>query len=462
MSKPKTHHLCKSYTLVITVINIVLGLGSNLGDRRQNLRRAIDALGGQLSITKISSVYETAPWGVTDQAHFLNLCLSAQTDLSPHDLLATIKGVEVNLGRVPNTHWGPRKIDIDLLDYGNQILDSDTLTLPHAQIAERAFVCVPFAEIAPNWIHPVSDKPINLLVSDLDTSDVVKSESAQTLTQPFVWNRTYVMGILNVTPDSFSGDGISEAGVSSALAQAKQFVEWGADIIDIGGESTKPGGDAVTASIEQSRVLPIISALKTEISVPISIDTYRASTAKLALEAGANWVNDIWGMKYDDQMGSVVAETDCPVVLMHNGRNRKVEDRDDQTGGYYGYTHYDDVVQETCAELMECVKIAQSAGVADHQIILDPGIGFGKTGPQNIEILNRLDEVKALGFPVLLGTSRKGFIGHTLGGLPAHERTEGTAATIAIGIQRGADIVRVHDVKEMARVAKMTDAILKG
>ena len=274
---------------------------------------------------------------------------------------------------------------------------------------------------------------------------------------------TFVMGILNITPDSFSGDGlISAETTQAAVQQAKQFVEDGADILDVGGESTRPNSTAIDSAYEQARVLPAIKAIRAELpEVLISIDSYRAATAHAALEAGANWINDVWGLKKDPAMAQVAAEADCPIVLMHNGRDRERQARDEWEGGYYGYYHYDDLLGEVKAELQDSVNIALAAGVSAENIILDPGIGFGKNGRQNLELINRLDELKTLNFPILLGTSRKGFIGHYLGGLPANERLEGTAATIAIGIDRGADIVRVHDVKEMARVAKLTDAITR-
>jgi dihydropteroate synthase len=276
-------------------------------------------------------------------------------------------------------------------------------------------------------------------------------------------DRSYVMGILNVTPDSFSGDGLRQDGIGAAVAQARRFVAEGADILDIGGESTRPNGEPVTGELERERVLPAIRAVRAALpDVIISIDTYRAETARQALAAGADWINDIWGLKKEPEIAAVAAAAGCPVVVMHNGRNRERQNIDDGAGGYYGYWHYDDVVAEVKAELLESVEIALRAGVAAHNIILDPGIGFGKTQAQNLELLRRLAEIAALGFPLLLGTSRKGFIGQVLGGLPAPDRVEGTLATTVLGIVGGANIVRVHDVKENVRVARMADAIRSG
>ncbi len=278
-------------------------------------------------------------------------------------------------------------------------------------------------------------------------------------------DRTYVMGVVNVTPDSFSGDGLG-AGDERAVEQAVAFVAAGADILDVGGESTKPSADPVSGEQERSRVIPVIQAIRAALpDVVISIDSYRADTAAAALDAGADWLNDIWGIKLGSPQGnamaSLAAARGVPIVLMHNGRDRERQQREGADGRYYGYYHYDNLLAEVMVELKESAERALVAGVSAENIILDPGIGFGKNGSQNLEMIYRLDQLKTLGFPILLGTSRKGFIGHVLGGLPASDRVEGTAATVAIGIDRGADIVRVHDVKEMVRIARMTDAIVR-
>ena len=277
----------------------------------------------------------------------------------------------------------------------------------------------------------------------------------------FRWGeRTYVMGIINYTPDSFSGDGLVEKGVEGAVAQAREYVEAGVDILDVGGESTRPGSEPVSASQELERVLPVIERFQKEFDVLISIDTYKAEVARKALDAGADVVNDVWGLRADPQIRNVVAAREVPVILMHNRSDPSNAEIKKQLGGRYVGVEYDDLLADVKRELMESVDIARRAGIPERHIILDPGIGFGKTVKQNLELLNRLDEIRALGFPVLLGPSRKSFIGYTLD-LPPDERVEGTAATVAIGIARGADIVRVHDVKELVRVTRMTDAILR-
>ena len=283
----------------------------------------------------------------------------------------------------------------------------------------------------------------------------------------FEWGaHTIVMGILNITPDSFSGDGLLNSpplagGSGGGLAQARTFLAAGAEILDVGGESTRPGAQPVSAEQELERVLPVIRAIAAEFpEAVISIDTYKAIVAEEALKAGAHLVNDVWGLRADPALSAVVAQHNVPVVLMHNRSKAANAEVRAHLGGRYIGMEYQDLIAEVKAELMESVQGARATGIPDEHIILDPGIGFGKTVEQNLALLNRLDEIRALGFPVLLGPSRKSLIGYTLN-LPPDQRVEGTAAAVAIGIARGADIVRVHDVEVMVRVAKMTDAIVR-
>ncbi|MFZ5825931.1 MAG: dihydropteroate synthase [Bacillota bacterium] len=258
-------------------------------------------------------------------------------------------------------------------------------------------------------------------------------------------SRTLIMGILNVTPDSFS-DGGRFTELDRAVAHARAMIEQGADIIDIGGESTRPGHRPVDAAEEMERVLPVIRAVRSAApDVLISIDSYKAAVAEAALEAGADLLNDVWGLQRDPAMARVAARHGVPIVVMHN-----------QEG-----TAYQDLIGDMLAFFRRSLAIAREAGLAEEQVIIDPGIGFGKTPLHNLEVLQRLAEFKALGRPVLLGTSRKSTIGKVLGGLPPEERVEGTAATVALGIACGAEIVRVHDVLQMKRVAMMTDAIVR-
>ena len=292
----------------------------------------------------------------------------------------------------------------------------------------------------------------------------MKSPSLQIGKHIFNWgSRTYVMGILNITPDSFSGDGMIARGdiVPLAVEQARSFLSSGADILDVGGESTRPGSQPVHAAEERERVLPVIEALAKEFpDVLISIDTYKADVAEAAFKAGAQILNDVWALRADPELASVAAAFRVPVILMHNRSNpASVEVRQQLGNAYIGST-YENLMGEVKHELLVSVELALKAGIEETRILLDPGIGFGKTREHNLELINRLAEICSLGYPVLLGPSRKSFIGFTLD-LPADQRVEGTAATVAVGITRGADLIRVHDVKEMARVAKMTDAIVR-
>jgi dihydropteroate synthase len=249
--------------------------------------------------------------------------------------------------------------------------------------------------------------------------------------------------------------------IQSALDQAVRFVEAGAAILDIGGESTRPGAGAVSANEEMDRVLPVIEAIAAlHLEVLLSIDTYKAVVAEAALQAGVHWVNDIWGLRADAAMAGVVARTHAPVVLMHNRSQAGKVILRDRLGGQYLGLNYENFMAEVRQDLLDLVSAATKAGVTQDQIILDPGVGFGKSIVQNLELVNRLDEIKALGYPLLLGPSRKSFIGYTLD-LPPEDRLEGTAAVCAIGIAHGADILRVHDVEAIARVAKMSDAIVR-
>jgi len=293
----------------------------------------------------------------------------------------------------------------------------------------------------------------------------------------FAWgSQTFVMGILNATPDSFSGDGLvgreaegldtlrystnDDWWVHAAIEQGRRFVAEGAHILDVGGESTRPGSQPVDVAEELRRVIPVIEGLAATVDVPISIDTSKAAVAKAALAAGASIVNDVWGLRLDPPIAQVAAQAGAPVILMHNRSQREHVTIDPALGGRYVGTAYADLLGDIATELQISIDLARRAGIPATHIILDPGVGFGKTVAQNLELLDRLGELRGLGYPILAGPSRKSFIGYTLD-LPPDQRVEGTAAAVAIAIARAADIVRVHDVQAMARVARMTDAIVR-
>lgn len=255
-------------------------------------------------------------------------------------------------------------------------------------------------------------------------------------------HRTYIMGILNVTPDSFS-DGGKFNQMDAALYHAEEMIRDGADIVDVGGESTRPGHTVISDDEEISRVAPVIEAIKRRFDIPVSIDTYKGKVTEAALKAGADLVNDIWGFKFDHKVAELTAQYGAACCLMHN--------RSEPT--------YQDYLNDVVADLKECVRIAKDVGISDDKIILDPGVGFGKTYQMNLEIINHVDVLHSLGFPILLGTSRKSVIGQTLN-LPTDQRVEGTLATTVVGVLKGCAFVRVHDIKENKRVIQMTEAIM--
>jgi dihydropteroate synthase len=283
-------------------------------------------------------------------------------------------------------------------------------------------------------------------VSNLGSSNTPsKPEPLQLGPHRFEWgSRTYVMGVLNVTPDSFSGDGVWPDR-AAALRLAERHVADGADLLDIGGESTRPGAAPVPVEEELRRVVPLMEALASRLSIPISVDTTKAAVARAAVAAGAQIVNDISGLRHDPQMARVIATSGAAAVLMENGRGLS----------------YIDLLPDILTRLRQSVTLATRAGVPRERLIIDPGLGFGKRAAQSLEVIQRLGELRALGLPLLVGPSRKATIGRVLG-LPVEERLEGTAAMVAVAIANGADIIRVHDVRAMARVARMTDAILRG
>ena len=277
---------------------------------------------------------------------------------------------------------------------------------------------------------------------------------------PELGKKTYIMGIINLTSDSFSGDGLLRERdyIRTALLQAEHFIQDGCDILDLGAESTRPGATPISTEDELNRLLPVVRSLREEMpNVVLSIDTYKAETARACLAEGADIINDIWGFRYDPDMAGTVAIANATAILMHN-RTQGAQAVNSELGGRYEGVKYDDIVTEVRDWLAEAVDLAVEAGVRPDRIILDPGIGFGKTIDQNLFLLKHIDMLRDLGFPILLGVSRKGFIGHTLN-LPQGERLEGSLAANAWGVLHGADILRVHDVKETVRLARMLDAI---
>ena len=446
---------------------VYLSLGTNLGNRRQNLQHAVNALGELAAIEAISPVYETTPWGVADQPDFLNICLKGRTLLEPSPFLASCQAIEHRIGRIRVEKWGPRLIDIDLILFNDWVQDDETISIPHPQLDQRAFVLVPLFDIEPNLIEPRSGRSLVELVASIDRSTVERlngSDGRLLTPTELAWGvKTYVMGIVNVTPDSFSGDGLfnHDKHISKIVELGKEFADAGADLLDVGGESTRPGNEPISIDEELARIIPAIKALTEYVDIPISVDTYKSSVARAGLEAGARWVNDVWGLRMDPEMAAVVGDAGCPVILMHNRSKPKDVSQKERLGGRYTGVKYENLIEDIRSEIEELVGDAMSRGVRREQIVVDPGIGFGKTVSQNLRILDELDRIIELGYPVLVGPSRKSFIGYSLN-LPPDQRVEGTAAAVTIAIDRGADIIRVHDVESMVRVARMSDFIVRS
>lgn len=444
---------------------VYLALGSNLGNRAANLGTAIKALSGFATVEETSFLYETKAQYLTHQPDYLNAVCRIRTPLAPQELLGAIEQTMDDMGRLRTVRYGPRLIDIDILFYDDVHIETADLVIPHPLLAERAFVLEPLCDIAPLLHHPVLNRSVRDLLADLKAHPLLRVMPIRD--QLWTWDRkTYIMGILNITPDSFSGDGLWVPGqhaAQHAVAQAHRFVAEGADCLDVGGLSTRPGHTLIPVEEEMARVVPIIRALAQAVKVPLSVDTFRFEVAQAVLEAGAHMLNDVWGLRFDPQLAQLAAAKSVPLLVMHN----RVQPEDPDYRGYvqrlpFGPANeYGELIQEIGHELHQSLGLAHSLGVPRWLLITDPGLGFGKTLAQQLELIRRLGELKRLGYPLLFGASRKSFIGKVLDDLPAAERGEGTLATGVLAIERGADILRVHDVRAMSRAARMTDAIVR-
>ncbi len=413
---------------------VILGLGSNLGDREMFFGTAIRALEQQQVLKNIarSAVYESdalMPEGAPESWNipFLNMAIGGETSLAPLDLLRAIKAIEAEMGRKPDhAFWGPREIDIDILTYENVTMAEDTLHIPHRFIAERPFALLPLLDIAPNWAFPDGRKGTDV---------------ANTFPNPMPCNThkkisTQCVGILNITPDSFS-DGNLYLKPEEAVHHAQQMVNDGARVIDIGAESTRPGATPLRPDEEWRRLKPVLEALqKYGLSAQISVDTRHAGTAAKALELGAAWINDVSGLSTPAMLDAVKHST-CKLVLMHNLGVPASKDfllPDDV-----------DVIATLIAWFNEKIKYCEDAGIARSRLILDPGIGFGKTAEQSLQLIKRVSELKALGLPLLYGHSRKSFLA-MLTQKPASERDAETALITGYLAANKVDYVRVHHV----------------
>ncbi|QDS69374.1 hypothetical protein FKW77_004397 [Venturia effusa] len=468
-----------------------VALGSNVGDRLDMIEKACLEMEKEgIQVVRTSGLWETKAMYVEDQANFLNgVCEVISQDKDPEALLIKLKSIEERLGRVKLIEKGPRSIDLDVLLWNHDSFEKEgpelPISVPHKLMREREFVLRPLCELIPSEVLPSPYAPYtfatylkNLLAKQQSSADgdsaTASTMSTQVQLSPSLpplspldpFRNTKIMSILNVTPDSFSDGGVNNANDTASLeATIVSHLKDGARIIDVGGQTSKPNAVSITAEEEISRVLPAVRLIK-EIQAnnpqypsAISIDTYRASVAKAAIEAGAHMVNDISAGLLDPDMLPTVAKLGCTYIMMHMRGTP-------QTMTNTSNTTYDgDLIQIVGSELLSRVRAAEAAGIRRWRMILDPGIGFAKTQDQNLELLTRLGELRSFpglqNIPWLVGTSRKGFIGKITGVQEAKERVMGTAVTMVAAIQGGADVVRVHDVKEMVEVAKMADALYR-
>ncbi|MDE0076864.1 MAG: 2-amino-4-hydroxy-6-hydroxymethyldihydropteridine diphosphokinase [Caldilineaceae bacterium] len=468
-----------------------IALGSNIGNRAANLHAALKEMSSYLNVFETSHLYETIPMLVTDQPLFLNAVCSVSTNLSPTELLQAVKKTEVALGRTQSIRYGPRVIDLDILFYDDAVIDTPELKIPHVLMPDRDFVLAPLLDLDRELLHPLLDVTVQELWLRLQKP--VPPRVMPVGEMIWHWGQgTRVMGILNMTPDSFSGDGLGKAPepLAAALAQASRFAAAGADILDIGGYSTRPGHVYLSVEEEIARVVPVITALRDVLDVPLSVDTFRVEVAEAALDAGAVWLNDVSGLRTRNQtaesgavegerpsqssslgssasdgMAALSSRRRVPLVLMDNRAPLR-------TGPPSGHPQVDpppppsqpskDIVADVRNELSAALELARLQGVPRWHRIIDPGIGFGKTPAEHAALISRLDEFQELGYPLLFGCSRKGFLGKMAGGVPVEDRLPATIAANTLAVERGAQIVRVHDVRENLQAMRVVDAILTG
>ena len=467
-----------------------IALGSNIGNRAGYLHAALDAMSSYLTIVETSRLYETDPMHVTDQPLFLNAVCKASTSLPPAELLRAVKETEAALGRTKTIRYGPRVIDLDILLFDDAVVDTPELTIPHLEMPKRDFVLAPLLDLDTELRHPRLQMTVLELWQRLQMP--VPPQVMPLGERLWHWGQgAKVMGILNITPDSFSGDGLAEATdpVAAALSQADHIVAAGADILDVGGYSTRPGHDYLPVEDEIDRVVPVISALSDAVDVPLSVDTFRVEVAEAALEAGASWLNDVSGLRSthlaeetgvnegkdpshsslrqpvpSDGMAALSARRRVPLVIMDNRAPLRTAPTigGAQSNPPPSREPSKDIVADVRKELSAALELARLNGVPRWHRIIDPGIGFGKTPAEHASLISRLHEFQELGYPLLFGCSRKGFLGKMAGGAPVDDRLPATIAANVLAVERGAQIVRVHDVRENLQAIRVVDAILQG
>lgn len=460
---------------------VVIALGSNVGDRLRNFEDALERMKKSgIQITRHGLLYETEPAYVTDQPHFLNSAVRGVTKLDPQKLLATLKDIERELGRTTGIRYGPRPIDLDILFYGSQTVNTDRLIIPHERIWERPFVMGPLIDLlgfdtdndtVKSW-HLLSGHPGGIFEAwkKLGGESLIGKDGIKRVlpvgNQLWNWSeKTSIMGVLNVTPDSFS-DGGKFLEVESAVSQVRSMVREGADIVDIGAQSTRPMANKLSPEQELDRLVPILEAVKNMPEMQgklISIDTFYSQVALEAVSKGAHLINDVSAGQIDENMHNVVAGLKIPYIAMHmRGDPSTMQNRENLM--------YGDVCADVASELYTRVRDAELSGVPAWRMIMDPGIGFSKTTGQNLDILIGSGTIRSeigkkslamCNAPILIGPSRKRFLGEICGKADADERDPATVAAVTAAVLGGANIVRVHNVRDNRDAVKLCDATLQ-
>lgn len=459
---------------------VVIALGSNVGNRLRNFEDALERMKKSgIQIMRHGCLYETEPAYVTDQPHFLNSAVRGITKLDPHKLLGTLKEIERDMGRTSGIRYGPRPIDLDILFYGSQRVNTDTLTIPHERIYERPFVMGPLIDLLGSDTDNDTVKSWHLLSrhsgglfeawEKLGGESLIGKDGMKRVlpvaNQLWDWStKTSIMGILNVTPDSFS-DGGKFLAVDAAVDQVRSMITEGADIIDLGAQSTRPMASKLSPEQEMDRLIPVLEAVE---NIPemegklISIDTFYSQVALEVVRKGAHLINDVSAGQLDPNMHKVVAALKIPYIAMHmRGDPSTMQNHDNLV--------YDNVCKDVASELYRQVREAELSGIPAWRMILDPGIGFSKNTEHNLDILMGLPDIrseiatKSLAIshaPLLIGSSRKRFLGEICGRLDATQRDPATVASVTAGVLGGANIVRVHNVRDNRDAVKLCDAIL--
>ena len=429
--------------------------GSNQGNRLEYIRMAAQMLSPAVKILRTSELYLTEPWGYKPQPSFYNIVWEADTDLDPESLLKYFKEIETRIGRVKTLRYGPRVIDLDILLYGDQVYQSQDLTIPHTNIRDRRFVLQPLCDLIPMEQDPVTGKTWFELLQACPEDSVEKLDEPLAPDKPVIsWGlRSYTMGIINLTPDSFSGDGLMNGQnlVTGALRQCDTFLENGADILDFGAESTRPGFTEVPEKTEISRLIPVLKEVRRRFPhALLSVDSRKAAVIRAALDCGIDWINNT-GDPDDEEIDRLSAESGKVTILMRTQPIRKTADENLMP---------EKILERVRSQLLDRATRAQKCGIKQGNIVLDPGIGFGSSPSCDLEIVRQIRQISLLGYPLLLGPSRKSFLGRYLQ-RTVDERTAGTAAVICYAILNGCDIIRVHDVKFMKDIAVMSDMLRK-